>query len=623
MKLPEKMKKGISAQLTYLIVIGIIVAGVLTYFFQYTFSRRRVIADTGIRAEESALELISTLREYPAYEWLLSYWYEHADQLEVEYDTDFDSGTVTEEKERIFAERQPDLSFRYLDQEEIASLPDEDQKLYAEIAYSWILARINESKRNQGCDYLYLTETGTDTSGQPYETQCFLMSGADPGAVRGTNYGEVYTLGVTVSVGEDSTSESMRNAVEMALEDQPDSHKVSGESLAGAGNYVDYYACVAVIGDHAYLAGVTYNIKSLLSKIRMDALKSTLLVALYQILLLWIVMQRVSMYIIIPLKKILKIIRSYTHTRDSAAVEEGMTDVLAGKKGMAVRQNEIGQLAEDFTALTKEIDEYTEEIRTVTSQKERYKTELNIASQIQAQMLPKDFPAISKNHAFDLYASMTPAREVGGDFYDFFLTDQEHLALVIGDVSDKGVPAALFMMTAQALIRNLAKMEKSPAKVLSRVNDQLCENNDSGYFATVWFALIDLMTGEGISVNAGHEYPAVCRAGGSYELIRSKHSISIGVMPGIRYREHTFRLDPGDQLFVYTDGVPEAVNQDEEPFGTERMLDVLNRNRDAGSKELLVRVKEEIDAFAGDVPQFDDTTMLGFRYNGTDQGTEA
>ena len=185
MKLPEKMKKGISAQLTYLIVIGIIVAGVLTYFFQYTFSRRRVIADTGIRAEESALELISTLREYPAYEWLLSYWYEHADQLEVEYDTDFDSGTVTEEKERIFAERQPDLSFRYLDQEEIASLPDEDQKLYAEIAYSWILARINESKRNQGCDYLYLTETGTDTSEHPYETQCFLMSGADPDAVFG------------------------------------------------------------------------------------------------------------------------------------------------------------------------------------------------------------------------------------------------------------------------------------------------------------------------------------------------------------------------------------------------------------------------------------------------------
>ena len=623
MKLPEKMKKGISAQLTYLIVIGIIVAGVLTYFFQYTFSRRRVIADTGIRAEESALELISTLREYPAYEWLLSYWYEHADQLEVEYDTDFDSGTVTEEKERIFAERQPDLSFRYLDQEEIASLPDEDQKLYAEIAYSWILARINESKRNQGCDYLYLTETGTDTSERPYETQCFLMSGADPDAVRGTNYGEVYTLGVTVSVGEDSTSESMRNAVEMALEDQPDSHKVSGESLAGAGNYVDYYACVAVIGDHAYLAGVTYNIKSLLSKIRMDALKSTLLAALYQILLLWIVMQRVSMYIIIPLKKILKIIRSYTHTRDSDAVEEGMTDVLAGKKGMAVRQNEIGQLAEDFTALTKEIDEYTEEIRTVTSQKERYKTELNIASQIQAQVLPKDFFTISENHAFELYASMTPAREVGGDFYDFFFTDQEHLALVIGDVSDKGVPAALFMMTAQALIRNLAKMEKSPAKVLSRVNDQLCENNDSGYFATVWLALIDLTTGEGISVNAGHEYPAVCRAGGSYELIRSKHSISIGVMPGIRYREHAFRLDPGDQLFVYTDGVPEAVNQEEEPFGTERMLDVLNRNRDAGSKELLVRVKEEIDAFAGDIPQFDDTTMLGFRYNGTDQGTEA
>ena len=611
-------KRGISAQLTFLIVIGIIVVGVITYFVQYAISRHQVRIETGERAAETAMEMISTLKEYPAYEWLLSYWNEKADLLDVEYDAGFGHGTVTEKKERLFAERHPDLSIRYLSQKEIEALPDEDQKLYAEIAYSWILSRVNESKKNQGCDFLYLMATGTGKSDHPYETQCFLMSGADPGAVRGTDYGEVYTLGVTVPIDVKGAARSMQKAVENASEDQPDSKKVSGETLAGAGNYVDYYTCVATIGDQAYLAGVTYNIRDVIIRILVDTLKSTLLAALYQILLLWFVMQRLSLYIIIPLKKILKSIRTYTQTRDSAAVKRDMDEVLSGKKAMAVRENEIGQLAEDFTALAGEIDTYVDEIKTATSQRERYKTELNIASQIQKQVLPKTFPDASGKTGFDLYASMAPAREVGGDFYDFFFTNKNHLALVIGDVSDKGVPAALFMMTAKALIRNLANTVESPADILSLVNDQLCENNESGYFATVWFALIDLTTGEGVSVNAGHENPAFSRAGGSFELIRTKHNLSIGVMPGVSYREYPFLMEPGDQLFVYTDGVPEAVNQDNEQFGTDRMLEVLNRNRTAGSRQLLLLMKEEIDAFAGDVPQFDDTTMLCFHYKGAE-----
>ena len=609
-------KRGISAQLTYLIVIGIVVVGVATYFVQYVISRQQVRTETRERAAKTAMEMISTLREYPTYEWLLSYWYENADRLDVEYDSGFGSGTVTEEKERLFAKRHPDLSIRYVNREEIEALPDEDQKLYAEIAYSWILSRVNETKRNQGCDYLYLAVTGTKTSDHPYETQCFLMSGADPGAVRGTAYGETYTIGVATPVEEKSASESMEKAVEEASADQEDSKKVSGEAFAGAGNYVDYYSCVAIIGDQAYLAGVTYNIRGLITRIALDTLKSTLLASVYQFLLLWFVMQRVGLYIIVPLKKILRSIRAYTRTRDSAAAKRDMEEILSGKKAMAIRENEIGQLAEDFTALTEEIDTYVEEIKTATSQRERYKTELGIASQIQEQVLPKDFPDASGGNGFDLYASMTPAREVGGDFYDFFFTNRNHLALVIGDVSDKGVPAALFMMTAKTLIRNLANTEESPARILSLVNDQLCENNESGYFATVWFALIDLTTGKGVSVNAGHENPAVCRSGGSFELVRAKHSLSLGVMTGVRYREYPFVMNPDDQLFVYTDGVPEAVNQDDEQFGTDRMLEVLNRNRTAGPRQLLLRMKEEIDAFAGDVPQFDDTTMLCFHYKG-------
>jgi len=212
---------------------------------------------------------------------------------------------------------------------------------------------------------------------------------------------------------------------------------------------------------------------------------------------------------------------------------------------------------------------------------------------------------------------MVPAREVGGDFYDYFFVDENHLALVIGDVSDKGIPAALFMMITKTLINIYAKMGESPSEVLSRVNDQLSRNNEAGYFVTIWFALIDLTTGEGVSVNAGHEHPAVCRNGGSYELIHYRHNmvvVVVGSLPGVRYTEHPFRTEPGDKLFVYTDGVPEAVDKENRQFGTDRMLETLNRNREAGAKELLEQMKEEIDAFAGEIPQFDDTTMLSFYY---------
>ena len=617
MKRTGKKKRGISAQLFHIIIFGILVAGVFTYFLQYSVSVKRVKEEIGNRASATVMEIISALKEYPTYQWLLSYWYENADRLDVEYDIGFGSDAATDEKEKLFDDRNPDLLTHNLSREEIEALPDEDQKLFAEVVYSRLLARINEIKRNLDCDYLYLSVTGTDASDHPYETQCFLMSGADPGAKRGTDYGEVYTLGVTTPVERKDTVESMQKAVMAASEDQQKPYKISGESLTGAGNYVDYYECLDMIGDNAYLAGVTYHVKDMLSQIRIETLKSTLLAAVCQLVLLIIVMRWINQYMIHPLERVLGSIRSYSNARDSAAVEREMTAILSGKKAVAIRKNEVGRLVEDFTALTKEIDTYAEEIRTVTSQKERYKTELSIASQIQEQVLPTDFPCVSGKNAFDLYASMTPAREVGGDFYDFFFTDEDHLALVIGDVSDKGVPAALFMMIAKTLISNLARIEKSPAQILYHVNEQLCENNESGYFVTIWFAMIDLTTGEGVAVNAGHEYPAVCRAQGSYELIRSKHSMAVGTLPGIRFREHAFHMDPGDQLFVYTDGVPEAINKENEQFGTDRMLEVLNRNRNAASKVLLTQMKEEIDAFAGDVPQFDDTTMLCFHYNGS------
>ena len=613
----NQKKRGLYTQISLLIVIGILTASIVTYLSQYKVSEDAIRLTTENRAKAAALELISAVKEYPAYKWLLTCWYEHADRLDVEYDADFESGTVTEQKQKIFSEQHPELLLHYISQEQIKALPEQDQKLYAEIVYAWILTRINKIKQNLGCDYLFLIVTDTEEGTRPFGEQCFLMSAADPNSRRGSDYEDVYNLGVTVSVPDESSiAAGMRKAAGKFLEEKTDSRHKPGEDLAVAGDYLDYYECLDLVGDQAYLAGVTYNMKQLTSQIRIETLKSTLLDAGYQFLLLEIVMCHVLLYVIRPLKKILKSIRRYTKTREGALVRQDMSGILSGNMAMAVRENEIGQLAGDFRDLTTEIDDYVERIRTITSQKEKYETELSIAAQIQSQVLPKSFPAFPERNEFELYATMSPAREVGGDFYDYYFVDQDHLALVIGDVSDKGVPAALFMMIAKTLIKDHAKMGECPAEIISHVNDQLSERNETGFFVTVWFALIDVRTGEGRSVNAGHEHPAFCRAEDSYELIRYRHNPVIGTIPGLKFRERGFKMNPGDRFFVYTDGVPEAVNHENTQFGTGRMLEVLDRNLNAKPKDLLRRMKEEIDDFCGEVPQFDDTTMLFFQYLG-------
>ena len=256
----------------------------------------------------------------------------------------------------------------------------------------------------------------------------------------------------------------------------------------------------------------------------------------------------------------------------------------------------------------------------LAEEKARIGAELSVATQIQADMLPRIFPAFPERKEFDLYATMTPAKEVGGDFYDFFLIDDDHLALVMADVSGKGVPAALFMVIAKTLIKNHAQMgEYSPAKILAQANEALCEGNEAELFVTVWLAILEISTGRGLAANAGHEHPILRRTGGSYELIEYSHSPAVATMEGIRFREHAFELHPHDTLFVYTDGVAEATNAENKLYGTERLLAALNKNHDVSPKEILENVKQSVDIFVGEAPQFDDITMLCMKYFGTSE----
>lgn len=275
--------------------------------------------------------------------------------------------------------------------------------------------------------------------------------------------------------------------------------------------------------------------------------------------------------------------------------------------------DEIENLSHAIQKMEKDINTYINDLSRVTKEKERISAELNVATQIQADMLPRIFPAFPDRREFDIYATMTPAKEVGGDFYDFFLVDGDHLALTMADVSGKGVPAALFMVTAKTLLKNAAQTGMSPKEVLEKVNNQLCENNEAEMFVTVWLGIFEISTGKLIAANAGHEYPAIRRADGEFELFKDKHGFVLAGMENVRFQEYELELGEGDVLFVYTDGVAEATDSSNQLYGTERMLEALNRSRDKGLRELLQGVKADIDSFAGDAPQFDDITMMAFQ----------
>ena len=282
-------------------------------------------------------------------------------------------------------------------------------------------------------------------------------------------------------------------------------------------------------------------------------------------------------------------------------------------------RDEVGALYVSLSQMEHDMNAYIRNLVNVTAEKERIGAELNVATQIQADMLPRIFPAFPERSEFDIYASMTPAKEVGGDFYDFFLVDEDHIGLVMADVSGKGVPAALFMVIAKTLIKNRAMMGESPAEVLQHVNEQLWEGNEAELFVTVWLAVIEISTGKGLAANAGHEHPAIRRKDGSYALEVYRHSPAVATLDGLRFRQHAFELHPGDSLFVYTDGVTEATNARNELFGTDRLLAALNRDPDAAPRQLLSNVREGINSFVGTAPQFDDITMLAFHYSGSAQ----
>ena len=284
--------------------------------------------------------------------------------------------------------------------------------------------------------------------------------------------------------------------------------------------------------------------------------------------------------------------------------------------------DEIKDLADSFSTMYHEIGEYISKLETVTAEKERIGAELDVAAKIQTSMLPCIFPPFPNRDEFDIYATMDPAKEVGGDFYDFFMVDDDHLAFVVADVSGKGVPAALFMVIGKTLIKDHTGLHNDLGEVFSEVNNILCSSNSEEMFITAFEGVLNLKTGELRYVNAGHEMPFICRKNGVYEPFKVKAGFVLAGMEGIRYKSGSVQLQPGDKIFQYSDGVPEAMNRKNEQYGMQRLGKVLAQNSEKTPAELLPAIKADLDAFVGGAEQFDDITMLCIEFSGKDKKTD-
>ncbi len=335
-------------------------------------------------------------------------------------------------------------------------------------------------------------------------------------------------------------------------------------------------------------------------------LKSILLWAL-ALTALFIVLYALFLYL-----GIIRPILHVTYETSHLAEHQGeLTGILKKVRG----HNEISKLAKSVEKMSIDMNRYITDLTNATAEKERLGAELNVATKIQAEMLPRVFPPYENHPEVELFASMEPAKEVGGDFYDFYMLDDDHFAVVVGDVSGKGVPAALFMVITKTLLKDAAAHEFDPAKIFEHVNNILCEGNESGLFVTCWLGILTLSTGDLKFANAGHNAPIIIQSG-EIKYLTTKPNLMLAGMDGIPYTTHSTKLEKGDQLFIYTDGVTEATNMYNELYGENRLLTVMKAGINKTPRDVLDIVRDDINYFVQDAPQFDDITMLGLMYKG-------
>ena len=447
--------------------------------------------------------------------------------------------------------------------------------------YDRLLEMLYEIKESNDCQYLYVQRLkGTEVT---------YVLDADTGP-------DACPLGLTIPIEEGNVLDAV------AAGRVPDAFIYNGEFgwlCTGLAPIVDVRGrVVAVAGADISMNEVMADREAYLRRVIF-----TVVVVAVACIVILIVLFEVS--VVRPIKRMAEATRNFVTEK-----EEGISSI----SKLSVRtRDEMETLCGSVQTMERQINAYIEHLTRVTAEKERIGAELNVAANIQSSMLPCLFPAFPERDEFDIHATMQPAKEVGGDFYDFFFVDEAHLAVVIADVSGKGVPAALIMVIAKELIKSQIQAGALPSEAFTKVNQQLCENNKAGMFVTAWAALIELATGRVQYANAGHNPPVCIRADGTAEYLTGRSGFVLAGRLNMRYRPLETALAPGDTLYLYTDGVTEATDTADQLFGEDRLLAALTAQAKAAPQRLLDGVHAEIDAFVGEAPQFDDITMLAVR----------
>ena len=353
------------------------------------------------------------------------------------------------------------------------------------------------------------------------------------------------------------------------------------------------------------------DIKDIVKKAGQFALVYIIFIAIIGFIIGFIATKMVNRSIVLPINKLAEAAKEYVSDKKEGSDNKNHFEDLKIDTG-----DEIEILYYMMTDMEKDLNDYEKNLQSITAERERIGAEIEIATAIQQSMLENVAPNFVGKKEYDLYAAMSPAREVGGDFYDFFMVDDDHLAILIADVSDKGVGSAFFMAISKTLVKTYAKMVMNPTDVIAKVDRQISEKNDAGLFVTLWMAVIDLNTGHVNACNAGHDYPAIMKNGEDFVVEKTPHGPPVAFIPGMEFLGMEFDMKPGDRIFLYTDGLNEAKRSDDERFGTDRMLEVLNAHKDVDNETMIHLMREAVDEFAGDEPQFDDMTMLGFTFKG-------
>ena len=562
---------------------------VLNGIFIYYIHNRNYTYIIRWRMQAVLFQIKENLAEYDALPWLLNYWKTKGSGMELPGDPG-KRGTLLQ---KLLLSEETE-SLKKITDTQAKGFSPEEQKAFAEASYLSILPQFDSFKisfRLGELNCVALQDNGEAIplfQGKSKEERALLES-----------YSTLRENWPFNAALHPAVAEMYETKKERAYFEEI-------QSTTDGKNYLFTYVPIVENGDISCHIGAAYVMddvqRIVLTGTRLsECINAALLLSCGLILLLFLYFK-----VLKPLSSITEYVEEYTRKKNIMEIIPKLASVQSG--------NELERLSDNFSDMIIETEQFALERQRVAVERERAAAELSFAANIQTGSIPDDFSLFSERNDVDLYASMTPAKTVGGDFYDFFFLDEDHLYMTIADVSGKGIPAAMFMMVSKYILKSLALEGKSPGRILEEANTTICANNKEQMFVTVWVGILELSSGKLTAANAGHERPAVCKDGGAFELLKDPHGLVLGRIEGMKYEEYEIALDPGSVLFVFTDGVVEATNKSEELFGKQRMLDALNRAKDLPPKSLLSEILGSVNAFVGRAEQFDELTMLCLKY---------